>query len=195
MLAVEPNVGISHFLRETFQKVKYPSRFFVLNCAVAGHENTGVATFNFYNHDGVSSSLALATHMNDKLPGYANRSRYTPTEKFGPGPAAIDFVPVISFDTILKAIPKRIAIDYLLVDAQGFDLQIIKSASPQQLRRIPKITSETYLEHFEPTYQGVENALPQWIKYMNSIGYKLENPPPETSDGKWREHNAIWIRV
>lgn len=63
VLAIEAYLGMANYLRETFHKAKYPRRFFVLNCAVAGAPLTGgLSTFHYYNSNGKSSSLSQGSH-------------------------------------------------------------------------------------------------------------------------------------
>lgn len=190
VLAVEANTGVANYLRDTFQKQKHPFRFFVLHCAIAGPPFAGsVATFRFYNANGKSSSLSQAGSPRH----WSNTSSNDPSQLYGPGPAGIDFVTVISLNDLLKAIPEHIQIPFLKTDTQGHDLSIIKSASLQQLNRVHKIMSETYVSDWAAgAYQNNEsNKLEDWIPYMQSVGFKLSNPP--SPDIK-TEHDAIWIR-
>lgn len=183
-------MGVANYLREAFQKEQYPFRFFVLNCAISGPPYAGsVSTFHFYNDNGKSSSLSHA----DSPRHWTNKPGNDPNSDYGPGPSGIDFVPVISLDTLLKAIPSNVMIPFLKIDAQGHDLAIVKSASKQQLNRIEKIMSETYLTDWAAkAYRNDEsNKLDDWIPYMRSMGFSLSNPPSE--DAK-TQIDAIWVR-
>lgn len=190
VLAVEANIGIASHLREKYQKVDFPHRFFVLPCAMAGADRAGsVSTFHFYNVVGVSSSLSRAG-KGAEAADWTNHTKFDPTSKYGPGPAAMDYVPVLSLEALLRAVPTDIHIPYLKIDTQGFDFNVIKGASLSQLRRIRRIMSETYLLRIGARrYEINENDLKDWIPYMRKAGYVLTNPPPE---GKGGEYDAIW---
>lgn len=195
VIAVEPNVAIAHHMRETMQKRVHPSNFFVVNAAVSGKPLAGrVATFHHYNSRGASSSLArVKKDEKGKDPSFADRGKHDPSDQYGPGPAGVDFVPVIGLDALLKAIPMEVDIDILKTDAQGFDLDVIKSARRDTLRRVRMIKTETYLPGVaEKRYVGVKNELlKDWIPYMNKIGFRLVNPTKKEG----AEYDAVWVRV
>lgn len=194
VLAIEANIGIANHLREMFQKQRHVSRFFVINCAIAGAPMAGhISTFHHYNKGGMSSSLAeVRTNSKGKVPGFADRKRFDPSDNFGPGPAGMDYVPVLSLEALLSAVPPHVSIPLLKTDTQGFDFAVIKSASPKSLRRVKKIITETYLTGIERTrYQNVHNDLKKdWIPYMKEVGFELSNP----SNRENIEYDAVWIR-
>lgn len=195
VLAIEPNTAIAHHLRVHFQKKKFPNQFFVLSCAVGAAPATGaLTTFHYYNANGQSSSLSPATAVSTRpVAGWANLSRFDPSDQYGPGPAGIDIVAVLSLNTVLAAIPANISIDFLMTDAQGHDLAIIKSASVSSLRRVAKIKTETYLAAAAGlNYDGVHNDLSEWVPYMKAAGYRLTNPPKRGAKG---EYDAVWVRI
>lgn len=195
VIAVEPNVAIAHHMRETLQKGRHPGNFFVVNAAVSGFPLAGrIATFHHYNSRGVSSSLArVKKDAKGKEPSFASRKTHNPSDRYGPGSAGVDFVPVISLESVLGAVSKDVVIDMLKTDAQGFDLEIIKSASRETLRRVGKIRSETYLAGVaEKRYDGVKNELVRdWIPYMNNVGFRLTNPTKRIGS----EYDAVWVRM
>lgn len=190
VLAFEANVRIANFLREKLQK-EYPHRFFVINCAVSNPSETGeIAPFRFYNKQGESSSLSISTKFRYTE---SNHSILTPQGPFGPGKSGFDIVHVIGLDAVLASIPEQLKIIYLKTDSQGHDFSIISSASKRQIRRIPKISSETYCSDGAQYYKNVRNNIEKdWIPYMNSIGFKLMNP--QTSYKSENQFDAIWLR-
>lgn len=194
MLVVEPNIGVANHLREEYQKKRYVSRFFVINAAIAGPPHAGhFLTFNHYNVDGASSSLSTALEGPKGRPqSFANRKTFDPSKHYGPGPAGVDFVPVLSLEALLRAVPKNVKIPFLKTDTQGFDLAVVKSAKMGSLRRVGKIMTETYLPGIEKVrYQNVKNDLGRdWMPFMKRIGFKLSNPTKKEND----EYDAIWIR-
>lgn len=190
VLAVEPNVAIANMLRENLQKSNFPNRFFVLSCAIASSLRLGVSNFFFYNSIGESSSLSMVNPTKGHRV-FQNRARFSPSVPLGPGPTGVDFVPTLTLNMILRVIPKDISIDYLKVDAQGYDLQIIQSAEASELRRIPRIASEVFMPEQEMDYINVTNGYTEWVEYMNSIGYDLANVPQNKQSGFF---DASWVR-
>eukprot|EP00177_Eucheuma_denticulatum_P006536 GFKZ01011899.1.p1 GENE.GFKZ01011899.1~~GFKZ01011899.1.p1 ORF type:complete len:301 (-),score=28.54 GFKZ01011899.1:287-1189(-) len=192
VIVVEPNIGIAHYLREEYQKKRYINRFYVINCAIAGHPLAGhFAMFHHYNKDAMSSSLSKALQPGGNLPRFANRDDFKPTEHYGPGPGGVDFVPVLSLESFLSAVPTDVKIEYLKTDTQGYDLNVIQSASRASLERVGKIMTETYLPGMARSrYEGVRNDLYRdWIPYMQQVGFALTNPP----DRNGGEYDAIWV--
>jgi len=192
---VEPNVGIAHYLRERHQKTLHPSRFFVIACAIGGPPLAGgLATFRHYNL-GVSSSLAPARRdALGRLPGFAKTGDDARgAGEFGPGEGGIDFVPVLSLEALLKAVPSRVEVEMLKTDAQGFDLSVVMSARRETLRRVGRIVSETYLPGVaERRYSGVRNELYRdWMPYMGQVGFRLVNEV----HGSDKEFDATWERM
>lgn len=201
MLSVEPNIGIANYLRETYQKnSSYAGRFFTLCAAISGKPLSGrVASFRHYNDFGQSSSLSkvLNASLKDKSYGrsvsWSHPSRTATNRPDGPGPSGIDFVPVLSLGNLLMAVPSHVSIPLLKTDAQGHDLNIIKSSPIGVLRRVDRIRSEVYLGNIkELRYQGVNNDLEDWRVYMRKAGYKLMDDAPT---GKSREWDATWVRI
>lgn len=189
VLLVEANLGIANMLRETRQK-KHPGRIFVINCAVAGAPLAGsFHSFHSFNKDGLSSSLAqpARSKMGD-LPSWATGPAVNIT--YGPGAGGVDFVPVLSLDSLLDAIPNRIEISFLKTDTQGFDFKVVQSAKRTKLRRIKMLMTETYMD--KALYVDVQNDLEtDWIPHMRKMGFSLDNPP----SAKKTEHDAIWSRI
>lgn len=99
---------------------------------------------------------------------------------------------MLSLDALLKAVPSRVRIRVLKIDAQGYDLGIVKSASVQQLARVERIMAETYLPGIARVrYEGVVNELHRdWMPFMEERGFRLENSPR----GRGGEFDAVWVR-
>lgn len=166
----------------------------MINCAVSGPPLAGsFAPFHFYNGAGKSSSLSEARDEAVGRQNWTNRTAFDPSEKYGPGPSAVDFVSVLSLDSVLSAIPDNVSINLLKTDTQGHDLSIIRSASREHLRRVKHLITETYLNDASHVkYKGVNNDLVNWIPYMRDMGFKLMNPPlPEY----FNEYDAKWMRI
>ena len=128
VLAVEPDPA-------TISRIKRTERRYVLAAAVA--ERAGLATMYRYNN-GASSSLSKAARdFNEEEP------RPNVDEWASPQGAPF-FVPTVTLEQLLAAIPTSIDILFLKTDLQGYDLAVIKSAGPS-LRRVFKVLSEASL--------------------------------------------------
>lgn len=138
----------------------------------------------------MSSSLSQAS----KNDGWADTTKYSPRDEYGPGPVGYDFVPIVSLNSILRSISNEINITLLKVDTQGYDFSIIMSACSTQMKRVSKIISETYVgDANDKLYVDVHNDLyKDWIPYMKNIGFVLSNPPNSNSK---REYDAVWLRM
>lgn len=170
-------------------------RFFVLSCAVAKKAKVGISNFHFYNAAGQSSSLS-PVNPKEGHSIFTNRTAYNPSEVYGPGQSAIDFVPTITLDMILASIPDHITIEMLKVDAQGYDLEIIKSAHQDRLRKIPRIYSEVFMPLRENDYLNISNGYNEWLKYMKTVGCTLLNVPKNPLlgsflDAKWELQKGV----
>lgn len=196
MLAIEPNVGVANYLRETFQKRLYPRNFFVLNCAVSSPPLAGrVATFHYYNDAGMSSSLSRATQAARKQEDWARVTDSNMLRSaYGPGAGGMDFVAVVSLQTVLDAVPDGVNVEFLKTDTQGHDLAVVKSARPETLRRVGKLMMELYAGDSigAVRYEGVRNSLNEATKYLEGVGFRLTNP--------WRgriseEYDAVYERA
>lgn len=189
IIAVEANVAIANHLRDNFQK-RYPHRFFVINCAVSNPLRAGtLRQFRFYNRNGLSSSLSESALKTQ----WTNTSKHSPDGPYGPGSAGFDLVSVTTLDAILESIPSDLTILLLKTDTQGHDFSILTSASINQLHRVHRIITETYLPSAKNNYKNVRNDLVQdWIPYMKSVGFKLVNR--HMAYRKRYEFDAEWVR-
>lgn len=190
VLVVEPNTAIASYLKTKMQ-ASYPKQFFIVNSALSNSPIAGsFANFYFYNKNGLSSSLSQAIR-----PTWNSQKDYDSSFRS----SGIDIVPVLSLGTLLNSIPHNISISLLKTDTQGHDFAVVQSASTEQLKRIEKIVSETYLADHRDTYETVENDLEKdWIPFMQSIGFRLSNPPSTSNrkrfEGSKGEYDAIWVK-
>ena len=131
-----------------------PGRAIVLPFAVGKAE--GTATFHVSKSDGCSSLLPIdAAAMQFK--GRRDWMKGFMQAACGQG-AAVRRVPVVSLGTILdRWLPKR-TIDYLKIDAQGYDLQVLLSASPQSLARVGALELEMTSSDLKLPYKGADSC-------------------------------------
>jgi FkbM family methyltransferase len=82
-------------------------------------------------------------------------------------------VPVVRLEDVLTAIPADLNIEYLKVDVQGADLQVIQSAG-ELLRRVGRvrveITNVPYYHDLARTKQGTES---ETTSYMKKMGFRF----------------------
>ncbi len=81
-------------------------------------------------------------------------------------------VPVIRLQSLLECIPRdRFPfIDFFLCDAQGSDLDVMKSLGPE-IKRFRRIEMEVQVNKF--AYYQSDNSKTNAIKYMNSMGFEV----------------------
>lgn len=125
--------------------------FFLIQCALSDTE--GVFPFHCTaqcgNCDTGSSSLY--------------RPRNFPVEK-------IIHVPVFRLDSFFKLFPfeSHPVIEYIKIDAQGADLNIVKGAGAYLANHVAVITMESE----DSQYQGTTNSKESMTEYMKSVGFE-----------------------
>jgi FkbM family methyltransferase len=145
VIGFEPNL-------ELIRRITPHERVYIVPAAVGNFE--GVAAFHLSNNDGSSSSLAQFHDHAAKL--NSGKSSY---------------VPVVRLDSILQQIPDHIKVDKIKIDAQGFDLEVIKSAG-SQLHRFKSIIGEVVVNEDLAYYKDVDNSRKSWLAFMGKNGYK-----------------------
>ena len=84
-------------------------------------------------------------------------------------------VPVLLLEDVLERIPPEIDIEFLKLDIQGVDLQVLKSAR-EQLRRVWHVKTEV-IAHNEGVYLGEGEDAPgseaEFTSYMESMGFRF----------------------
>jgi FkbM family methyltransferase len=150
VFAFEPNWELA---RQIMGKA---ANFVVLPMAVSGSD--GVATFSVNAEDGSSSLLSIKEDFVEKWKG---RIDLRVKEKV--------LVPTIRLDTFLRRMNLR-RVDYLKVDAEGTDLQVIQSAG-ERLRDIRKIKAEVELGENLAFYGA--STREEMIAFMDGRGFKL----------------------
>ena len=80
---------------------------------------------------------------------------------------------VLNLNTMIKSpnhLFKNEVIHFIKIDAEGKDLDIVESLSPENLKRIKYISMEC--KNGEPRYEGDRNKA-ECIRYMDSIGFDV----------------------
>jgi len=165
--AIEPNPQLA----EKLQSFNRPNLH--VFCTAFG-EIDGISQLYLNRNDQTSSLLRV--HCNDAWKSYEDQLQSI---------QIID-VPVQRLDTFVQA--QRIAeIDILKIDAQGFDLQVLKGAG-KALHSISKIQLEVQLQ---PLYEG-SGTKEEILEYLSDRGFRLIRASQQT-DGL--EENLEFVRV
>jgi FkbM family methyltransferase len=182
VLAVEPNLNTVQNIRKDHNG----KNLWVVCTAIsvkAGFEN-----FFTYNTHGASSSL---TEMKDKTTFWSKDS----ARENGYDP--ITFVPALSMQQLLDAIPEEIDIIGMKTDMQGWDYLAIESIGTG-LRRVRELVSEVTCHGFSYNPDAPDNDYDSvWKEHMGKpeLGFTLA-PGENTAcwENKPAETNAHWIR-
>jgi hypothetical protein len=178
VIAVEP------VLQTAMQIPKHP-RVFVIVAAISNV--SGFAPIYTYNGFGESSTLANA----DNTGAYWTDAKYR-DEGYPP----VSFVPVLTMEQLLRAVPPHITIALLQTDMQGYDFLAASSCPLAVLRRAEQIFHEANCNGFV----GMNPNAPrndfdgEWMGFMEKkAGYLLTLNECATL-GNGREGNALWTR-
>ncbi len=93
----------------------------------------------------------------------------------------VRYVPTISLETVLKMIPSKFDVNLMKVDAQGFDLHVIRSGKTE-LPRVRKIITETVADSCEPLYVG-QLRCTGIIAALDELGFA-----PNFTECTWKGH-------
>lgn len=103
-------------------------------------------------------------------------------------------VPTIRMETILKMIPSQLEVELLKIDAQGFDVQVAKSAG-NQIRRVRRLILECQdVARNDPLllYKGAGTKADA-VEYMRSVGFVLDSC--EVNNEVIKEINCVFKRT
>jgi len=139
-----------------------PGRSILLPFAVGAPD--GYADFHVAKSDGCSSLLPMTQDVHGSF-----RSIALHWQKCGKL-AAVRRVPHVSLGTILdRWLPGR-TIDYLKIDAQGYDLSVVLSAPPSALARVRALEMEVTSDDVQLPYVGVATCA-QIVGNMTALGF------------------------
>jgi FkbM family methyltransferase len=100
-------------------------------------------------------------------------------------------VPVLRLEDVLSAIPRHLDIEYVKIDVQGVDLQVLRSAG-EQLRRVGRVRVEVERLH---VYKGVAGEHPgteqETVDYMSRMGFKLVRDLNVHPKGFWLDKEFV----
>jgi FkbM family methyltransferase len=149
------NIDPSSASMESFVRAR--PRDVNLRCAVSDHE--GSITFYGFGHPSVFSTVDREVAVD-----YAKRLGIEPT---------VEIVPSSRLSVILEShLPPNTRIDFLSVDAEGHDLQVLQSNDWSRFR--PElVVTELHCSELEKVLQSPV------VKYMRAVGYAIRfwTPP------------------
>ena len=178
VIAVEPVLN-------TAKTIPPHPRVFVIVAAISNA--SGFAPIFTYNEFGESSTLASA----DGTGVYWSDPKYRETD-YPP----IAFVPVLTLEQLLRAVPLHITIALLKTDMQGYDFMATSVCPLPQLRRVEQIFHEANCNGFA----GMNPNAPrndfdgQWVPFMEEKAGFLLTINECAMLGNDREANALWTR-
>ena len=180
VVAVEPIV-------QTAMRINGSARGHVHVVAAAVSDAAGFSSMETFN-SGASSSLG------EPQPGRWWAQPGAEHRTFGMPRFA--FVPVLSLEMLLRAVPEELDIALLKTDMQGHDHRAVAAAGRAAIRRVRRLVTEVYCGGFVE-YGGARNALErEWLPHMARMGFALDAgalaPCPPGHVG---EADAVWLRV
>jgi len=94
-------------------------------------------------------------------------------------------VPVLRLEDVLERIPPEVEVEFVKIDVQGHDLQVLKSAG-EQIRRVEKVQAEVINEKI---YEGSGELRPgteaEFVSYMQSKGFRFEEDTAVHMHREW----------
>ena len=178
VIAVEP-------VLQTAVAIPPHPRVFVVVAAISNV--SGLVPMFTYNMFGESSTLASA----EGTGVYWADPKYRET-----GYPPVAFVPVLTLEQLLSAIPPHLTIPLLKTDMQGYDFMAVSACPLPILRRAEQIFHEANCEG----YEGMNINAPrndmdgQWMAFMEERAGYLLTTNECAMLGKGREGNALWTR-
>ena len=119
----------------------------------------------------------MASSLSDPAPDNPNMDKRRTVE--------VIQVPVIRLEDVMAKIPAHLPIEYVKVDVQGLDLQVIKSAG-EALRRVGRVRAEVINEK---SYVGIGEEKPatedELVAYMDSMGFRFEKDLAVKEGRRW----------
>lgn len=119
----------------------------------------------------------MASSLSDPAPDNPNMDKRRTVE--------VIQVPVIRLADVMAKIPAHLPIEYVKVDVQGLDLQVIKSAG-EALRRVGRVRAEVINEK---SYVGIGEEKPatedELVAYMDSMGFRFEKDLAVKEGRRW----------
>ena len=119
----------------------------------------------------------MASSLSDPAPDNPNMDKRRTVE--------VIQVPVIRLEDVMAKIPAHLPIEYVKVDVQGLDLQVIKSAG-EALRRVGRVRAEVINEK---SYVGIGDEKPatedELVAYMDSMGFLFEKDLAVKEGRRW----------
>jgi FkbM family methyltransferase len=171
----EPIADVAQRLR--YKLRRHPNATVI--AAACGTEE-GVQDFNIINEQGLSSSFGIPTVQAKQHYAMADLSVADTVQ-----------VPVIHLGKALRRFSIT-TIDHLRIDAQGMDLEILKTVEPWLKRHdIKTARTEADAPGFQH-YEGMENGTEAQLGYMGQFDYLARVPVQNEYGGEWIHGDINW---
>lgn len=148
----------------------------------------GTRAFHEYGGAGCSSFLEPNKNFDRALSKY-HWARPCTTVKKVTGVAAL------RLETILAIIDPRLHIELLKVDAQGVDLDVVKSAG-KQLSRVAKVIVEVQIENKKKKASNIlyhnANTASDTVEYMQANGFSFDRALSNVENEAIEEYNYVF---
>gem|GEM_PF-1721157 len=153
MIGVEPIIGAFEHWPNTARLIGLP---------IALSYERGEMDFHINVHELGSSLLETVPNKELPLADLANKT------------VEIRKVPVLRLEDVMERIPADLPIEYLKVDVQGLDLQVLKSAG-DHIRRVEKIRTEvTNSEFYKGEGENRRGTEAEFDEYLVSHGFRFQ---------------------
>lgn len=153
-----------------------------VHAAITGEEGTVV--FRHYEAPGASSVLPPGDQAKGS-PGIPDICVHVVSE---------ERVPSHRLETILDRIPKSVRVEFVKVDAQGIDLDVVKSAG-RSLKRIEKVMIEVQkTSEKNPEFYKGQNGYDEAVSWMTANGFALNNEQSWIENVEAQEWNLVFDR-
>ncbi|CAF1263399.1 unnamed protein product [Adineta ricciae] len=179
VIAIDPNIDFYSSLS------KIP-RLIPIIAAIFPTE--GTRAFYEYQGSGCSSLLEPNANIDRKLAIY---EWFRPCTKV----TKITGVSTLRLETILSIIDPRLSIELLKVDAQGVDLDVVKSAG-KLLKRIDKVIIEIQLDDEKRNNSNIlyknANSASETLEYMKANGFTFDKGQSSVENKAIEEYNYVF---
>jgi FkbM family methyltransferase len=179
VIAIEPNIDFYEYLSKIPRLIPIMAAIFTVE---------GTRAFYEYAATGCSSLLEPNPNIDKKLSKYDWFDVCTKIKK-------TTGVSTLRLETILSIIDPSLNIELLKVDAQGVDLDVVKSGG-KQLRRIGKIIIETQIDNSKKNESNIlyknGNTAVETLEYMQAEGFAFDEKQSSIENKAIEEHNYVF---
>jgi FkbM family methyltransferase len=186
IIGIDPNIdsinsSLHHINKELLNNIN--NQFQIIQIGL--HDVNEPTTMNFYNMNDDAGTSSLYKPIDDKILKLKNKNILGPIkEKL--------IIPVYSLKDVLEKFPfdRFKYIDYIKIDAQGADFDIIKSAGNYLKEKVVYITAEPESKHYEGCDHNTSENMEKYLITQDFI--KINHP--NTSDPTFINKNYYHLK-